>query len=983
MNQRNSSLPAGSAGSVRNGTALITRAALKSLLPLLALGIFYSFYVAHTSFAWMDLFDTTSVGPLEQQWLWRHQRLDFRKQIALPGLQEAGPIESYFPEQSATPSDSILQDAPCFTARWGELVSGRMDNPYGVAIGPQSRIFVADTGNHRILVLDAHGQEVAVIGGEGTKTGRFRFPISLAFNPIWELYVADYANHRVQVFDREGNYLRSLGGPADKLFTFPASVAIDEVGILYVADSHRIQKFTADGRLLASWGGSGNKPGQFQYPTGLALDDSGNIYVADSWNHRVQVFSRQGALLSYWGSFGTGDGQFAVPHGVYVLPDHNILVADSYNQRIQVFSSPGKHLASFPLTVEDRCGGAYVPCPPSLLPSGQADRIFHQSYAIPRQIASDPQGVLFIADSISSMVLKMDPVSFTLTRLGTLDVGKSNMRAPGGISVDPSGNLWVADTGNHRILHFTAEGNLLGSVGQFGTREDQLAYPRFALAGSDTGLYVVDAGRHQIKKFDAAGALIRSWSSSGSGDGQLYDPGTLGFDRFGALWAADAGNSRLQKFTADGLFVLRWGSPGSSPQQLLFPSSVAGDREGNLWVADTNNHRIVQIGPDLKAVRTIGGSVDGLQNPEGIAVDEAGNIWVADTGNHRVRKYSSQGALLTQFGSRGSEEGQFLDPGGIAVGPDGSIFVADTGNNRIQVFKPDPRPLPEVALQATPNPCILAPGTQRCTIQLRANNPSGTPLQGWVSYNGGGMQALTGIYTDPVLTMDLPWLLEGTYQFFFREIRGSCSRQAQSVSVRVISAAAAVPRLSSDVPSCRIPLSSSHCRVTLTVQNAAESTLQLWAKSPYGEQLQLTGDFRDTYLSLPIPWIGNGTYDFLLYEIRGGVRGAVVATTTVNGVPYEVQGSRLTAYPILCYLASRTSTCKVSLTVTNPYQLPLLLSVLQGSGGEKLLTDVFRSSNYTLEVPWVSLGDYNFLLFEIQGSERRLIQSVLVQGVYP
>jgi sugar lactone lactonase YvrE len=71
----------------------------------------------------------------------------------------------------------------------------------------------------------------------------------------------------------------------------------------------------------------------------------------------------------------------------------------------------------------------------------------------------------------------------------------------------------------------------------------------------------------------------------------------------------------------------------------------------------------------------------------GIDVDGKGNVYAAETSAAIIKKYSSTGALLTQWGSSGSDDGQFLYPVDVAVSPDNKyIYVSDSGNLRIQKF---------------------------------------------------------------------------------------------------------------------------------------------------------------------------------------------------------------------------------------------------------------------------------------------------------
>lgn len=70
----------------------------------------------------------------------------------------------------------------------------------------------------------------------------------------------------------------------------------------------------------------------------------------------------------------------------------------------------------------------------------------------------------------------------------------------------------------------------------------------------------------------------------------------------------------------------------------------------------------------------------------GIAVDPSGNVFVADFGNNRIQKFTNSGAYLGQWGTRGSAAGQFYGPDGIAIDAAGDIYVVDSNNYRVQQF---------------------------------------------------------------------------------------------------------------------------------------------------------------------------------------------------------------------------------------------------------------------------------------------------------
>ena len=83
------------------------------------------------------------------------------------------------------------------------------------------------------------------------------------------------------------------------------------------------------------------------------------------------------------------------------------------------------------------------------------------------------------------------------------------------------------------------------------------------------------------------------------------------------------------------------------------------------------------------------GTGDGqLEGPTGLYIDSSGNIWVADSGNNRVQKFDSSGRYITKFGAQGSGKGQFDNPCAIVVDPSGNVYVCDGANSRVQKWVP-------------------------------------------------------------------------------------------------------------------------------------------------------------------------------------------------------------------------------------------------------------------------------------------------------
>ena len=167
--------------------------------------------------------------------------------------------------------------------------------PSGVGVHPlNNRTYITESvSNHRVHILDAHLNQIAMFGCEGSDSGKFNEPKDIAFDTTGHCYIADSVNGRVQVFTEDGQYLRQFGkkGEGKGEIGFCSSVAIDS-DIVYIADSvrHCISLFTCDGSFLTSFGTERSGPGQFNLPQGIAFDANGLVYVADSINNRIQVF---------------------------------------------------------------------------------------------------------------------------------------------------------------------------------------------------------------------------------------------------------------------------------------------------------------------------------------------------------------------------------------------------------------------------------------------------------------------------------------------------------------------------------------------------------------------------------------------------------------------------------------------------------------------------------------------------------------------
>ena len=182
---------------------------------------------------------------------------------------------------------------------------------------------------HQVQKFSRNGRHIKTVGCYGTGQAEFMNPSGLGVTckGDGELYVCDSNNHRIQVLDLDLKFKRSFGsqGKAAGQFCYPTSIAFDSNGQIFIADSmnNRIQCFSSKECPLYAI-----EHKNLSTPTGLLLHDD-HLYVTDYHNHRVMVITLAGDFVT---TFGSEHVKF--PEGItvdedgflYVTSDHSNIV---------------------------------------------------------------------------------------------------------------------------------------------------------------------------------------------------------------------------------------------------------------------------------------------------------------------------------------------------------------------------------------------------------------------------------------------------------------------------------------------------------------------------------------------------------------------------------------------------------------------------------------------------------------------------------
>jgi gliding motility-associated-like protein len=339
----------------------------------------------------------------------------------------------------------------------------------------------------------------------------FRTPYALASDASGCIYIADQLAQNIRKIDASGEVSLLAGGIesgfqdgiADAArFNSPSGIAIDLSGNIYISDqnNHSIRKISPSG-FVSTFAGNGTAgcadgtgdAARFKYPAGLAIDAIGNIYVADRGNNLIRMINANGKVSTLAGTRATGfaDGEalsaiFNAPTGIAISNSGDLFIADQVNNRIRKIDSAGQVS-----TVAGSGEFTYLDGKGTLA-----------AFRYPTGISLGSDGSLYVTDQLNHKVRRISKYGVVSTLAGAEpgfsdESGSSaKFRNPSGICIAPTGELYIADFGNYRIRKIINDPVLFGKpskseVGSYevilaATNDSATAIQSFTLKVQDT-----------------------------------------------------------------------------------------------------------------------------------------------------------------------------------------------------------------------------------------------------------------------------------------------------------------------------------------------------------------------------------------------------------------------------------------------------------------------------------------------------------------
>ena len=389
-----------------------------------------------------------------------------------------------------------------------------LGTPQGIARDAAGNIYIADTGNNRVLAFPTSGSPTVIAGtgtsgfsgdGSAATAATLKAPRAVTVTRNGLIYVADTGNNVIrQINPITGNISTVAGGAAAV-----CSIATNTFG-----------------------DGCPGTSAIFKNPSGLSADADGNVYIADSGNNLIRELNTSGYLTLVGGGASTvcaagdvfGDGCpataafFSNPTGIQVDAARNIYIADTGDNLVREIVAATGNVVAIAGTGQ---AGA----------SGNGGSATGAQLNSPTGLATDAAGNVYIADSANAVIRLVTASGVINTAVGTLGAPGTGtlpgsafavqLQNPAAVVSTGAGSLVVLDSGNNRAIS-----DLRGSVTyNFGRTNLGFASPTLQIQETSTGSTTATLGSTLFTPPPAAPFALAGTGSNGCSANSSLTPG--------------------------------------------------------------------------------------------------------------------------------------------------------------------------------------------------------------------------------------------------------------------------------------------------------------------------------------------------------------------------------------------------------------------------------------------------------------------------
>ena len=488
--------------------------------------------------------------------------------------------------------------------------AAQLNFPEGIAVDTVGNLYVSDTLDHRVRIVSAAGAINPFAGNGGfcrnptatcgdghaaTLANLFK-PQQVAVDGSGNVYIADTGDHKIRMVDTTGTInlfagsgIQGFGGDAgpaaNGVLDLPVGVSLDGSGNVLIADSGNQRVRIVSGGVIQTLagGGSGGDGGPatsalLAGPYTVAGDSAGNLYIADTGNNRIRELS--GGIITTVA--GTGSAGFSGNNGpatsamlngptsVAVDGAGNIFFSDTGNLVVRRIDAITHNITTV--------AGNGSSCFPTKSACGDGGAATSANLTWPLTVAVDANDNLYIADYFSFKIRKVSGATQIISTVaGTGTAGKAgdgglatkaNLDHPSSVALDGAGNIFISDQYNNKIRKVDASGTIhtyMGNgkaclCGDGGPALSGSMWNPLEVVTDPSGNVFVGGGNDNVvQRINAttgiwgtvAGSALKPLVGGFAGDGGLASLATMAnfglwVDAQNNMFIADEGNNRIR-----------------------------------------------------------------------------------------------------------------------------------------------------------------------------------------------------------------------------------------------------------------------------------------------------------------------------------------------------------------------------------------------------------------------------------------------------